>query len=988
MDERGRLFAVGLGQDYPKALVSGLAARFPESDPTAWARCTIYVNSGRMLRRIRDEFDAGPPRLLPKLRLLSELSDAGDFPEIPQALKPLELKLDLAELLMSLIETNPELAPRSAVFDLAESLAALLDEMHGEGVGPEALAALDVGGFARHWEQGRAIVEAAFTYFGDSSDRLAGSEARRRLIVKALSERWKHSPPKGTILIAGSTGSRGATRMLMEAVARLPNGHVVLPGFDFDQPPAVWTALERGIPAEDHPQYRFRVLMDALELAPDEVIPWDKTPPMVPERNRLLSLALRPAPVTDQWRNEGRRLTELTEATAGMTLVEAPHQRAEAGAIALRLRKAVEDGQKAALISPDRMLTRRVTAALQRWEIEPDDSAGEPLHQAAPGRFLRHVAQLLETAPELPQLLVLLKHPITASSKEIRGPHLRWTRELELYLRGKGTSHPDAEKLRGFAEDQKVKDGRENWAEWLAGLLASVPRGKAGSLSDHVAHHLDLAERLATGFGGEDTGKLWTKDAGETAASAMQALRDAGDRGGAMTARDYTTLLHGHLSGFNVLDPVRPHPNVMIWGTLEARVGGADLVILAGLTDGTWPDLPAPDTWLNRPMRREAGLLSPERRIGLSAHDFQQAIAAREVMLTRPERDEEAETVPSRWLNRLTNLLGGLGPEGAEALSGMQARGQSWLRGASALEQPDVALPRAPRPSPCPPVAVRPRQLAVTRITQLIRDPYAVYARHILRLRKLNPLAPEPDARMRGIALHEIMEKFVVARETWHGDRDAARQCLSGIAREELARATPVLSMQALWHARLMAVADRIIDGEFARLEEGEPALTEDWGRLDLSDLDFTLIARPDRIDRLQGGGYAVYDYKSGQPPSKDMVLHFEKQLPLEAAMLEQDGFTALPKAPVEKLGYIAIGASGQDRPLDIDTQEGRLADVTLDGLRELITRYRDREQGYSSIRAAQLTNFAGDYDHLARYGEWDLTSEVERIMVGPEETS
>ncbi|SDI77253.1 double-strand break repair protein AddB [Aliiruegeria lutimaris] len=988
MGEAARLFAVGLGQDYPKALVDGLAARLPESDPTAWARCTIYVNSGRMLRRIRDEFDAGPPRLLPKLRLLSELSDAADFPEIPQALKPLELKLDLAELLMSLIETNPELAPRSAVFDLAESLAALLDEMHGEGVGPETLAALDVGGFAQHWEQGRAIVEAAFTYFGDRSDRLAGSEARRRLIVKALSERWEHTPPKGTIVIAGSTGSRGATRILMEAVAQLPNGHVVLPGFDFDQPPSVWKALERGIPAEDHPQYRFKALLDGLELAPDEINPWADTPPAVPERNRLLSLALRPAPVTDQWRHEGRRLTGLTAATAEMTLVEAPNQRAEAGAIALRLRKAVEDGRKAALISPDRMLTRRVTAALQRWDIEPDDSAGEPLHQAAPGRFLRHVAQLLEVAPELPQLLVLLKHPITASSREVRGPHLRWTRELELYLRARGTTHPGAAELRGFAEDQKVKDGREDWAEWLAGLLASVRRGKAASLSDHVVNHLDLAERLATGFGGEDTGKLWKKDSGETAASAMQALHDAGDRGGAMTARDYATLLHGHLSGFNVLDPVRPHPNVMIWGTLEARVGGADLVILAGLTDGTWPDLPQPDTWLNRPMRREAGLLSPERRIGLSAHDFQQAIAAREVLLTRPERDEEAETVPSRWLNRLTNLLGGLGPEGEKALSEMRARGQRWLQGAFALEQPETTLPRAPRPSPCPPVAVRPRQLAVTRITQLIRDPYAVYARHILRLRKLNPLAPEPDARLRGIALHEIMEKFVLARQSWQGDRDAARQCLSGFAREELARATPVLSMQALWHARLMAVADRIIDGEFARLEEGEPALTEEWGRLELSDLDFTLIARPDRIDRLHGGGYAVYDYKSGQPPSKDMVLHFEKQLPLEAAMLEQNGFTALPKAPVEKLGYIAIGASGQDRLLDVDTKDGRLADVTLDGLRELITRFRDRAHGYSSIRAAQLTNFAGDYDHLARYGEWDLTSEVERIMVGPEDAS
>ncbi len=987
MRDAARLFAVGLGCDYPAALVSGLAQRIPQDDPAAWARCTIYANSGRMLRRIREVFDSGPPRLLPRLRLLSDLSGAAGFPDIPPALKPLELKLDLAELVLSLIERGTVSAPRAAAFDLADGLAALMDEVHGEGIDPSAIAALDVGDFAEHWKQGRTILDAVFAHFDQATSELPGAEARRRLIVEALASRWAEQPPDGPVVIAGSTGSRGATHLLMQAVARLPDGYIVLPGFDFDQPGAVWRSLSKGHAGEDHPQYRFAALMKALALEPGDVQPWAEDAPAAPERNRLVSLALRPAPVTDQWREEGQRLTGIPEAAARMSLVEAPSQRAEAAAIALRLRRAVEEGQRAALISPDRMLTRRVTAALQRWDIEPDDSAGEPLHQTATGRFLRHVAGLLETVPDLPALLVLLKHPLTSSTDGLRGTHLLWTRELEKDLRSDGAIRPDGAALRRWAEGQRVEDGRKVWASWLADLLDSVQRGGAHGLATHVERHLALAEALAAGSLGSGAGKLWSKRSGETAQHAMTALAEAGARGGALTHRDYGTLLQAHLGGFNVLDPNRPHPGVMIWGTLEARVGGADLAILAGLTDGTWPDLPAPEPWLNRPMRREAGLLSPERRVGLAAHDFQQAISAPEVLLTRPERDDEAETVPSRWLNRLTNLLGGLGPEGEDALAGMRARGKALLAQADALEKPAIQVAPEPRPSPCPPVSKRPRRLAVTRITQLIRDPYAIYARYILRLVPLDALAPGPDALLRGNLLHRIMERFLEEREQWLGDAEAARGQLSAIASEILTEGVPQQSMQALWHARLMGVADRLIAAEFDRLDAGTPVLTEDWGNLPLPDLGFTLAARPDRIDQLKAGGYAVYDYKSGSPPTPDMVRHFEKQLPLEAAMLEHGGFTGLPKASVTAMGYIAIGASGQDRPLEVEGEDGRLADLSLEGLHELIGRYEAREQGYTAIRAAQTTRFAGAYDHLARYGEWDLTHEARRIPVGPEDT-
>ncbi|MFD0982282.1 double-strand break repair protein AddB [Tropicimonas aquimaris] len=988
---QARLFGLAPGVAHAEALVEGLAERLPSDDPLAWARVTIFANSGRMRRRIREVFDAGPPRLLPRLRLVGDLANDPGFPEIPPVLPPLYQKLDLAELLLTLIERDAGLAPRGAAFDLADSLSALIDEMHGEGVDAEALADLDVGAFAEHWKRGRTIVEAAFAHFGARAEALAGPEARQRRVVEALIERWQTEPPTDPIVIAGSTGSRGPTRMLMEAVARLPQGYVVLPGVDFDQPERVWAALDRSMEGEDHPQYRFRALMRALDLAPGDIRPWTEAPAPAPERNRLVSLALRPAPVTDQWRAEGRHLTGIESATAPMTLLEAPNQRMEAAAIALRLRQAVADGQVAALITPDRMLTRRVAAALQRWGIEPDDSAGEPLHQSAPGRFLRLVNELRLAPPELPLLLSLLKHPLAHSAPETRGQHLIWTRELEIRLRRRAIAQPGRDDLAEWVAKSRVEDGRAAWADWLSALLDGIYRGQPMEVGTHVAQLRTLAEALAAGPGGAGSGRLWQGKAGEQALAAVEALGAAGARGGTLAARDFASLLNSHLGTYTVQDPARSHPGVMIWGTLEARVQSADLTILAGLNDGTWPDLPGPDTWLNRQMRADAGLLLPDRRIGLAAHDFQIAIAAPEVMLTRATRNEEAETVPSRWLNRLVNLLDGIGPESKAALEAMRSRGRHWLSLAAEVDRPADRVDPEPRPSPMPPVEKRPRELAVTSITKLIRDPYAVYASQILRLRPLAPLAPSPDARLRGTALHRIMEAFLACRAEWQDDAAAARERLSELAWAELRQATPLPSMQALWHARLMSVADRIVEGELERLAAGTPVLTERQGAVELPGLNFRLTARPDRIDKLTDGRFTIYDYKSGKPPTDPEVKHFEKQLPLEGAMLERGGFAVAGpagQARLDGLGYIAIGTSGADRMLKMEDDDGRLPDTTWERLQALIGRYNRREQGYTAIRAAQLTSFAGDYDHLARYGEWDLTDDARPVRVGPEEAS
>ncbi|MCE8439500.1 double-strand break repair protein AddB [Rhodovulum sulfidophilum] len=972
-----RLFGLPPGADFPRELLIGLEQRLSGAPPEAWAEVEIWVNTERMRRRIVDLFQAGPPRLLPRIRLVTDLARHPILADLPAPVSPLRRRLELGQLVRALLDRSPDLAARSSAFDLADSLAALMDEMQAEGVPPRALHDLDVGNLSAHWARARQFVTLVETWLGPDLSGRPGSGARQRLAVERLTERWRADPPRHPVIVAGTTGSRGATALFLREAARLPQGAAILPGYDFDMPAAIWDGLDDALAAEDHPQYRFRHILNDMGLGPGDVRPWCReAAPPCPERTRLVSLALRPAPVTDQWMEDGPRLTGLDRATDALTLIEAPSPRAEALAIALRLRRAAEDGQSAALVSPDRTLTRQVTAALDRWGIRPDDSAGTPLPLSPPGRFLRQVAALFGRALTVEALLSLLKHPLTASSPGLRANHLRWTRELELDLRRNGPAFPDGPALTRWAEGHE--DGREAWAAWLAEALEGTDRAGTEPLSAHVARHRQLAETLAAGPETEGSGALWLEEAGLQARAAQDLLEAEAEAGGEMSPADFSTLLDSVLRDGSVRSAVEPHPGVMIWGTLEARVQGADLVILGGLNEGTWPETPPPDPWLNRQMRAEAGLLLPERQIGLAAHDFQQAVCAPEVVISRAIRTAEAQTVPARWLNRLTNLMDGLGGNGGpEALAAMRARGRNWLDMAQALDRPATPLPAMRRPSPRPPLDRRPERLSVTAVERLIRDPYAVYARHILRLKRLDPLVRSADAPLRGTVLHKVMERFL--GRPLDPDPDRAQADLMAIADEVLATEAPWPAARALWRARLGRAAESFLRDEARRQAEAACIARERSGAARL-DSGFTLTAQADRIDRRPDGRLILYDYKTGTPPSLKAMEAFDKQLLLEACIAERGGFEEIPAAPVDHVTYIGLGQPPKTVTnwLDDDLVARSWAE-----LGRLIDRYARPEQGYTARNRIQKRSDITDYDLLSRFGEWDETDPPEPEDVG-----
>lgn len=976
------VFALPPGEPFARRFAEGFHAR--HRDPLTVARTLVLVGTRRARRTLEEALaDTAPgPGLLPRVELMSELHADALATDLPPAIARMRRQLRLTRLVEAFLSREP-LAPSACAADLAESLAELIERFHAAGVAPDGLDRLLDGsglgdGPAAHWERTLRFVDIVRREWPRICAEAEGGApdpgARQRAAVQAMVSGWQARPPAWPVIAAASTGSAGSTAELMAAIARLPNGAVVLPGFEPEIEPAIWHAAD-----SDHPAGIFRPLLDRIGIAPGEVRPWVATSPS--PRRALLAQALRPAPVTDAWHRAAGQLRGMVDqATEGLTLIEADSPRHEAEAIAVAIREALETpGLTVGLVSPDAALARRVGAALARFGIVPDDTLGRPLAQSAPAVLLRLVAEAAAGGADAVALAALLQHPLVRPGMA-RRDHLRHARAYEVAVLRGVAARPAAGRLPPWPAatgreltDDGARSTREARLAWLAAVEAALaPLAAAlfaGAPLGTAAAALRRAVEALTDAG--EGPEIWREAAGERLAAFMADLEAAADAHGDGPAGDLPALLLRLMRGETVRPaPEQPHPRVAIWGPREARVVGADLMILAGLNDGVWPAAADPGPWLSRPMCGAIGLPLPERAIGLAAHDFLQAACGPRVILTRSRRVDGTPTVASRWLIRLDTLVEGIGAK--DRADAMRARGARFLALARRVAEPAALLPPAPRPAPCPPAAARPRRLSVTQVETLIRDAYAIYAAKVLGLRPLEPLGRPADARERGTVMHAVMERFAERTADWPGAA-AAREALLSAADEVLEAEVPWPDLRRSWRARIARFADWFIAAEAERRASARIAAVEVRGKLelDLPGGPFGVTARADRIDRLADGCAAVYDYKTGAPPSKKQVeTGFAQQLHLQAAILSAGGFEGLAPAETNLGAYIGLTGSrkgGEETAVAIEP-----ADIAqhLEGVRTLLAAYDDGAP-YVSLGRPERAADRGDYDHLARRQEW-----------------
>lgn len=991
------------------ALIGGrLVKGFAPRDPLDLARATLYLPTQRACRVARDVFlrqlgteAAILPRIVP-LGGIDENDIAfaeaarAELPEqalaISEAMSGLSRLMPLSSLILTwahtiarkqrghtpLVADNPVTA-----FRLAQDLARLMDDMTTRQVPWDSLDKLVPDEHDRYWDLTLGFLKFIREQWPGI---LAGSNAiepaeRRDLLIKAETERLASSGDP--IIAAGSTGSIPATAVLLDTIAKLPHGAVVLPGLDTDLDDNSWDAiLSDSDAAHGHPQYALASLIKRIGIIRSDIVAL--TAPAAHARERVTSEALRPALASQLWQalpGDAGFAARADAAVTDMAVIEAANAEEEALAIAVALREAADTkGKTAALVTPDVALGRRVAALLARWNVAVDDSRGQSLADLPEGVFARLVADVArhEFAP-IP-LLALLKHPTSPFDAKAVSALER------AILRGPRPA-PGTKGLSGALHDKRDQIARFR-AGKESGLHHSDP---VLTLTDA---DLDAAAILIEMLG--QTMKPLEDLHGAQPMRARSAIHDealtalggmtrelkaafdeiAGAEALDVTAADYAELFHLAIADRIIYRPPAD-ASIRIFGLLEARLQHADRLVLGGLVEGVWPPEAQADSWLSRPMRRQLGLDLPERRIGLSAHDFAQALGAREVILSRPAKLGGEPTVASRFVQRLAAVLG------EARWTDMQTAGARYVALARLLDETATVTP-AQRPAPKPPFEARPRRLSVTEIEDLLRDPYTIYAKHVLKLAPLDDIDAPIDAAMRGTFIHDSLAAFDLA----HKDRlpDNALAELIGIGRRQFEPLNNFPEARAFWWPRFERIAAWFVSFDAKRRAQTQSLAIEVGGRIEIpfGNETFALTVRADRIECRADGRYAIVDYKTGAPPSpKQVQAGLSPQLTLEAAILRDGGFRNIPAGgSVSELLYVRLRGSaeaGEEKPVTFDgSTPDEQADRALAELTKVLAQFADPGNPYLSLRHPMWKNHYGTFDHLARIKEWSLTGGLE----------
>ena len=1003
-----------------RAILNGDLPRSGGLAPTQLQRADtlVYVPNRVACRALKSAFlraCADGATLLPRIRPLGGAEEDAllilhgaeeddprlDLP-VPPAIGALERRMVLTRLILAWADRLKrgqiagDRAMRiaetpAAASELALGLMRLMDEADTETVDLRNIRAVLPERFAAHEQLSLSFLEIvldAWPRYLAEGERLNPMQRRNRVMALEAARLLDEGADK-PVIIAGSFGSIPATAALMKAVHSLPRGAIVLPGAEIGLDDAAWNAIADH---PEHPQASAMQLLTGLGACRADIVPLpgQELEPQRTARMRFLSEALRPSSTAAGWHHfiAAGDAEAIRESLKSVSLITASTEHDEAATIALILREAAETpGKTASLVTPDRLLARRVRAQLGKWGLLLPDTAGSPLAATPHGIFYQLIADAAATGSRI-AILGLLKHPLmrlglaageaqsAAQIIEMAAIRQPWCGDGAAALgcslqltRNAQRKHRALERL-SDAEWQGAEEVSARFAEALRPLTERVG-AKAMSLALLAGRHKAVAEILAR----DETGAApaLPADAGAEPMCAFMEALCSDVPGPALQLADYPALFRSLIQLETCAETPPSHPRLAILGPREARLASADTVIIAGLNEGTWPQAADPGPWLNRTTRGALGLPPPERSTSLAAHDFWQLMGAPQVILTRALKCEGTPTLPSRWLMRIEALLSGLGL--SEALEPKRP----WLHWALDGQQtPSKAAAKAP--APCPPVGGRPRQLSVADIASLMANPYAIYAKHILRLAPLDPLDGGPGGGERGRIIHETLHRF--ARRFRNGLPDDCGAQLLAIFDDCASHYGDHARIAAFWRPRLERFSRWFAETEAER-RAGAQIHAEVRGELtiDAPAGPITLRAWADRIDVRADGSLAIYDYKSGSMPPETDVLSFKApQLPLAALIAMEGKFKNIDSRKVGKLAYIsAKGGEPAGEELALTKQEpDALAKAARDGLLALLTRFDDAATPYTAMRRGGFANgYRFDaYAHLARVEAWSGVSE------------
>lgn len=946
------VFTIPLGVPFALTLARSLWNEY-QHDLIALSDVEIYLPNRRSCRSLAEAFlevSEGRATLLPRLTPLGDIEDddllesdpfiLDEDPHLRASIHPLERQILLAKLLLA--RKDLMLRPADA-FSMARELASLIDRAHTESVDLKNIATLVTGDLAKHWKITAEFLEIITDQWPHILEamQLADPAERRNVVLQKKAESLRRIRPSHRIIAAGSTGSIPATASLLDIISRLPNGCVILPGFDPSIDEATWQALD-----VQHPYHYQKRLLERMLIEPKHVKLWPHSdvPPLAIEKKNIALGALQP--------EESFDLTKVDvdkNVLENLTLIKAVSTAHEAKIVSMILRDVLNDPDKTAMVvTPDRDLAKKIQLEMRRWDVSIDDSGGESLDRKPIAVFLRLIAEIADSNTPATHALSLLRHEFMRLQKT-QGNLNDDILSLENALR---SSPLPPQGLSGFLQHNDMPLLHE-----LLTVCTPLNTSETMTLSEWIKCHITIAETLA--FDGIVPGSdiLWKGDDGEAVAGLLQnflALNE--DASIVMDRFDYAVFFNTAIQQIILRPKQRMHPRLHILSPIEARLLNADVTILAGANEGVWPAKIEQDSWLSRPMRKDLGFSDNEARIGQSALDFLYLFCMPNTIVTWSDQREGSHALPSRWIQQIFAVM-------QKYDIAYQTEASEFFHWASQIDQPSSILPQK-QPAPSPPLHARPTHLSVTQIDTWKNDPYAIYANKILKLRPAEALDRPLDVRDWGNAAHAILERFIGDGDYLHDD---ASKRFDHAVENVLASHPLTASQKMKWSTHLKNIKAWIISEARSSAKRPRVEVEKDI-RIPIGSISFMLRGKADRIQDYKSG-LMITDYKTGTTPRhSELKEGSSTQLPLLGYLFSQEGNVA-------SLRYIKLEGK-EDKPVTVsqfdDAKE--LIATGTDVLMKLLDAYYQQQIAYTAEPIP--TDQFDRYRHLKRSSEWSAVIE------------
>ncbi len=919
-------------------------------DPLAFRRVTVFLPTRRACRLLAEcllEKSQQESLVLPKMYPLADLDDEDiEFQlydknlsaEIKPAISSLERQLILTQCLLKAGFYNErgevEDLSLSSATHLSQQLCGFLDQVQSERLSLSEMKDLVPEAYAVHWQKNLDflnVISQQWPRILESIDKVDPMQ-RVHLLLEKQTKAWEETPTHDYVIAAGSTGSHKTTAKLLDVIARLPNGTVVLPGLDQSYD------VDTSDIKPTHPQYGLRALLSFMEVNYRDVSVFQGCAQQgqTPSSEKVTY-------VNQLMRDEYHCLPQ---GEKGLKVVSCATLEEEASVISLYLRDALEkkDIKKAALISMNDDLKGRVQQRLKKWGVDVYMNEGQKLEDLSKGVYLILTARLLfeEFSPHV--LMAVLKHPLSRlcfESKEI------------MYI--------EQQLVRGHVYDSLSSFLEKNSAENLLAIqsLSSAFNDVASDLdvqnfSKKSSAHLVFSEKMLSNHFDKTGERLWVDEEGQALSSLFEVLLKNAQGLGRVNGAGYVDFISKIFSSQKMAPPSRKLDKIVLLGPLEARLQKFDLTILGGMNEGVWPPDLSENIWLSKSMRASFGLLTPERRVGLAAHDFVQFSAGKNVILTRAEKEMGRSSVPSRWLSKVL--------KSDPALLDL-----SFVYLSRRLHHQVDGLSFGP-PEPVPPIHVRPRSYSVSDVALLTNNPYAFYVHRILKLSPLQPMDSQIGALERGILIHDIFREFVETyHQKWPGDPYSA---LLEVAKKYFDSISEENEVTVFWWQQFKQMAKWFVEQEARRQSDVQTSHAEIKGEF-MTDLEILIKAKADRIDVFKDGRVEIIDYKTGMPPRKgDVQTGMAPQLPLEAWILQEGGFPKVRPSQNIVLSYWKVGKESKADSFEKDVPG--IVEATKDLFYALMSFFVNQKSPFLAYpHGIPDVSFHGEYDHLARVKEW-----------------